>query len=96
MKMGPRVSIAVFAVLFIAACKNHDSGSQMPAPTPQRGALLQSPVQQTASYSPIELLASLSGSRFNQALLQLAYTPICTINVYHLDSAVASNDPMKR
>jgi prolyl oligopeptidase family protein len=85
MKMGPRVVIAVFAVLVIAACKNHDNGSQMPAPAPQRGALLQSPVQETASYSPTALLAVLGGSTFEQILLQLVYVPICTINVYHLE-----------
>lgn len=52
---------------------------------PQRGVLLQSPVQEVGSYSPAELLALLSGSNLGQVLLPLTYTPVCTINVYHLE-----------
>jgi len=54
--------------------------------TPQRGSLLQTPVQLVATYSTDELLARLGSSTLGQTLLdQIGYSPICTINVYHLE-----------
>jgi poly(3-hydroxybutyrate) depolymerase len=78
-------------LLAIAACSNNDHSS-MPASStgsttaaPARGKLIQSPVQRVGSYSPSELLALLAGSALGKTLLQLAYTPMCTIDVYHLE-----------
>jgi dienelactone hydrolase len=59
----------------------------MPAPAPppvQRGDVVNGPPTMVGSYSPTDLLAILGGNELGQTLLQLAYTPICTITVYHL------------
>ena len=53
--------------------------------TPQRGSLIQSPVQKVASYSPSDVLALLGVSTLGQTLLQTAYSPFCTIDVYHIE-----------
>ena len=37
-----------------------------------------------ATYSPSDLLTLLAGSDLGETFLQLAYTPKCTITVYHL------------
>ena len=78
----------VFAGL--AACGNNrgDQSSSAPA-TPQRGSLLQSPLQEVASYSTTDLLALLPGSSLGKTLLSLAYSPVCTITVYHIEYETA-------
>jgi hypothetical protein len=55
------------------------------SPAPQRGSLLQSPVEKVASYSTSDLLGLLGVSQLGQTLLQTSYSPICTINVYHIE-----------
>jgi hypothetical protein len=53
---------------------------------PQRGSLLQTPVELVATYSTDELLTQLTTSDLGKTLLgQVGYSPICTINVYHLE-----------
>jgi len=56
----------------------------MPAPTPQRGALIDNPPVKVATFAPADLLTLLAGSDLGKTFLQLAYTPKCTITVYHL------------
>ncbi len=53
--------------------------------TPQEGQLLQSPPAQTGSYSVSDLLSLLSGDSDAAQLLQLAFTPACTVTVYHME-----------
>ncbi len=84
MKINFRASAAAAALLVMAACSNHGAGSDTPS-TPQRGALLQSPVQKTASYSPTALLGLLGSNNLGQTLLLSLYSPVCTIEVYHIE-----------
>jgi pimeloyl-ACP methyl ester carboxylesterase len=51
---------------------------------PQRGQLLNSPPPLVASFGTSELLGQLSLDALGQELLTLAYSPICTVNVYRL------------
>jgi len=55
-----------------------------PAATPQRGALIDNPPTKVATFAPSDLLTLLAGSAVGKTFLQLAYTPKCTITVYHL------------
>jgi hypothetical protein len=70
----------------IAACGgNSNSPAPPPMPsTPQRGDLIDRPPGKVATLTPAELLALLGGSDLGKTFLQLAYTPKCTITVYHL------------
>jgi hypothetical protein len=87
MKSIYRTPSLVTLVATLAAC-GHNSGSMPPSssmPTaPQRGALIDNPPMETASYAPSDLLTLLSGSDLGRIFLQLAYTPKCTVTVYHL------------
>jgi hypothetical protein len=75
--------IALAALL--AACGGHDHGTSptMPGP-PTRGQLLGTPTM-TGSYSPSDLLSNLSGDPLGKLLLQLTFSPTCTVNVYHYE-----------
>src|SRR5215468_651102 len=55
-----------------------------PSATPQRGALIDNPPTKVATFTPSDLLSLLAGSDLGKTFLQLAYTPKCTITVYHL------------
>jgi hypothetical protein len=63
---------------------NHNDPASEPA-GPQRGSLIQSPIQEVAAYSTSDLLAMLAGSSLGKTLLSLAYSPLCTITVYHIE-----------
>jgi dienelactone hydrolase len=78
-------AIALSTVL--AACSKSHSTSTPSSPstgTPQRGDLIDNPPKKVGTYAPSDLLTLLSGSELGKLLLQLAYTPQCTITVYHL------------
>ncbi len=78
--------VALLAVAALNACNGKDSSSNptiMPPPV-QRGDLINGPPLMVGTYAPSDLLAVLGGNELGQYLLQLAYTPICTITVYHL------------
>ena len=71
----------------LCACNGNGMDSTVappPALTPQRGDLLTSPPAKLASYSTTALLAQLAGSDTGKLLLQLAYPPKCSIDVYQL------------
>jgi poly(3-hydroxybutyrate) depolymerase len=74
----------------LTGCFHNDSGSSpssgpsSPSGQPARGALVDNPPALTASFTPDALLALLAGNQLGQTFLQLAYTPKCSINVYHL------------
>jgi Secretory lipase len=79
--------LTIFAVIGLVACHGSDSGgsdSSSSTPMPEPGSLLASPPAMVASLSPSSLLALLGGSDLGKTFLQLAYTPVCTVNVYHL------------
>lgn len=87
MKSICRTLSLVTLVATLAAC-GHGSSSPSPSspsmPTPQRGALIDNPPAETGAYTPSDLLTLLTGSDLGKTFLQLAYTPKCTIMVYHL------------
>src|SRR5580704_639263 len=81
-----RAASITMAIAGFAACGNNNSGQAPSAPAaPERGSLLQSPVQEVASYSTSDLLALLPGSSLGKILLSLAYSPLCTITIYHIE-----------
>lgn len=78
-------ALLVAATIGLVACRGMIGGSSAPSQssTPQPGQLLQSP-QKTGSYSPSDLLSSLSGNSDAAQLLKLAFSPVCSVDVYHL------------
>ena len=81
----------IVLVAALAACgsKSHSPPPATSSGTPQRGALIGN--QKVATYAPSDLLSLLAGSDLGKTFLQLAYTPKCTITVYHL--AYQTADP---
>ena len=74
------------AILLLSACGGAGDNAMPSAggPTPQRGALLQSPPTKLSSHSIADLLAKLANSDTGKLLLQLPFTPKCAIDVYAL------------
>jgi len=83
-RAAPILSAAV--LILLAGCHGTVSGSSGPSmpSTPQPGQLLQSP-QQTGSYSVSDLLSLLSGNSDASQLLQLSFSPVCSVAVYHIE-----------
>jgi hypothetical protein len=77
----------VVVIAGLAGCGSK-SGSTPPASapstSPQPGALIDNPPAKVATLTPSDLLTLLAGSDLGKTFLQLAYTPRCTITVYHL------------
>ena len=70
----------------LAACSSHHDAGGAAAPAVQRGSLLRNPPTLMGTYTPQQLVTVLGGNDVGRILLlQLAYTPKCTITVYHLD-----------
>ena len=84
------VTAGVATLLLLAGCGSGMGGGAATAPsppgssTPQRGQLLTSPPTLIASFGTTELVGRLSLDTLGQELLTLAYSPICTVNVYEL------------
>jgi Prolyl oligopeptidase family len=77
--------IALAAAIGGCGSKSHTpTPSSAPSGTPQRGDLIDNPPKKVATYAPNDLLQLLTGSDLGNIFLQLAYTPKCTITVYHL------------
>lgn len=75
---------AVAAVLVACRAVIHASSSPSSQSTmPHPGQLLQSP-SKTGSYSVSDLLSLLSGNSEAGQLLKLNFTPVCTVDVYHI------------
>lgn len=71
--------------LLCACGGGHDKGSTSGTPAPPaRGQLLGTPAM-TGSYSPSDLLSNLTGDPLGKLLLQLTFSPTCTVNVYHFE-----------
>ena len=76
---------ALVAVIVLSACNGHDNASSMQSSSPPtRGQLLGTPTM-TGSYSPSDLLSQLTSDPLGKLLLQLTFTPTCTVNVYHYE-----------
>ena len=84
------VTAVATALLMLAGCNSNSNGgstpgSSTPAPsTPQRGQLLTNPPALVASFGTADLVGLLGVDTLGQKLLTLAYSPICTVNVYRL------------
>ena len=85
MKYLPRsLSVLILTALGVSACGGSSDDNSTPPPvSPQRGDLGATSV--VATLSPSDLLTLLAGSDLGKIFLQLAYTPKCTITVYHMD-----------
>ena len=78
-------AFALLALMSLAACGGgSDSNSSGMPPPPQRGDLVNGPPTKVTTLAPSDLLALLGTSDLGKALLQLAYTPVCSITVYHM------------
>jgi alpha/beta superfamily hydrolase len=90
--------VALLASLLLAGCNsgtNSDTGTEGSPSAPQRGQLLTNPPTLLASYGTADLLGLLGVDPLGQELLTLAYSPICTINVYRLqyETVGAKSEP---
>jgi pimeloyl-ACP methyl ester carboxylesterase len=80
------VTVGATALLMLAGCNSGmNGGSTPPTSMPQRGQLLTNPPTLVASFGTPNLLALLGLDTLGQELLTLAYSPICTVNVYRLN-----------
>jgi len=74
------------ALLMLAGCNSGTHGGATPAPaTPQRGQLLTNPPTLVASFGTADVLGLLGVDTLGKELLTLAYSPVCTVNVYELN-----------
>jgi Prolyl oligopeptidase family len=81
-----RFLILSWTILGITACQNNNDGSSATGPAaPARGALLQSPPDLMATFGPADILSLLGSNQLGQVLLQMTYSPICTVAVFHLE-----------
>jgi pimeloyl-ACP methyl ester carboxylesterase len=74
------------ALGLLAAC-GHGDDNAPPAVTPSqptRGQLLSTPTM-AGSYSASDLLSMLTSDPLGKELLQLTFSPTCTVNVYHME-----------
>jgi pimeloyl-ACP methyl ester carboxylesterase len=84
------VTVVVTALLMLAGCNSGMNGGSTPASstpppsTPQRGQLLTNPPTLVATFGTADLVGLLGLDTLGQELLTLAYSPICTVNVYRL------------
>jgi acetyl esterase/lipase len=80
-----KILAAFAAAALLAACNGNGTLAPAQSTAPQEGQLLQSPPTETGSYSVSDLLSILSGDSDAAQLLQLAFTPACTVTVYHME-----------
>jgi dienelactone hydrolase len=88
----PRTALLVAGALILAACSGRHDGTASPAapspapapPPPQRGAVVGSPAR-LGSFGPGDLLARLPGGVLGEGLAQLALSPACTVDAWHVD-----------
>jgi hypothetical protein len=94
--------VAALALLALAGCNsgansgtNSGTGTGASPSAPQRGQLLTNPPTLLASYGAADLLGLLGVDPLGQELLTLAYSPVCTINVYRLqyETVGAKSEP---
>ena len=81
-----QILTASAAAALLAACHTSINGSSStppPSMSPQPGQLLQPP-SKTGSYAVSDLLSMLSGNSDTGQLLKLAFSPVCSVDVYHM------------
>jgi hypothetical protein len=85
--------VACAALCALSACgggSDDDTGgtsggiSTPPPPPPARGTLLETPPAKLASYTPSDLITRLGGDDVGKALIDLALSPVCSVDVYQL------------
>jgi pimeloyl-ACP methyl ester carboxylesterase len=89
------------ALLVLAGCNSGMNSGSTPGrstpgtSTPQRGQLLTNPPTLLATYDTSDLLGLLGLDALGQELQTLAYSPICTVNVYqlHYETIGAKSEP---
>jgi len=81
-----RLLLPLAIIALLSACGGgHDNGSSaMTPPPPARGQLLGTPTM-TGTYSPSDLLSNLSGDPLGKLLLELTFSPTCSVKVYHFE-----------
>jgi hypothetical protein len=72
------------ALLLLSACGGSGINASASAQSPQRGQLIDHPPVKVASYSTSDLLSKLGTNDVGKELLSLAYSPVCSIDVYQL------------
>jgi pimeloyl-ACP methyl ester carboxylesterase len=79
---------ALLSAAGLAACGsgNDNAPSTQAATAPSRGQLLSTPTV-SGSYSASDLLSMLTTDPLGKELLQLAFSPTCTVTVYHMEYA---------
>jgi len=87
--MSPTIRLfsVLAAAIAVVSCGGHDNAAPMQPSTPTtptRGQLVGTPAM-TGSYSPSDLLSDLTNDPLGKLLLQLTFTPTCSVNVYHYD-----------
>jgi poly(3-hydroxybutyrate) depolymerase len=80
----PLRMLAFLAVACLAACGGGGNNDTTVATPAKRGDLVNGPPTKVTTLSTSDLLALLGMNDLGKALLQLAYTPKCTITVYHM------------
>jgi hypothetical protein len=94
--LSTRAWLALAVAAGLAACESND-GKGMLVPTAQstaRGMLMGTPTM-TGSYSPSDLLSQLTGDDLGKKLLQLTFSPTCTVTVFHIEyqTVGGANEP---
>jgi len=100
-RLTSSVTVGVTVLLMLAGCNSgmnsgSTSGPSTPGTsTPQRGQLLTNPPTLVATFGTSDLLGLLGLDTLGQELLMLAYSPICTVNVYQLsyETTGAKSEP---
>jgi hypothetical protein len=88
----------ILAALSLTACGSDDNNDEQtpvqtppPAPpAPLRGQLLENPPALLKTYTPEELLAIAGQNAYGRALLDLAFSPKCSVSVHQLRYQTAS------
>lgn len=76
--------VLAVATLLAGCGGGHDSAPSAITTPPTRGQLLSTPTL-AGSYSASDLLSMLSSDPLGKLLLQLTFSPTCTVNVYHME-----------
>jgi dienelactone hydrolase len=82
----PGLILALAAMALLVACgKGDDNASTTSSETtPTRGQLVATPTM-SGSYSASDILSMLTTDPLGKELLQLTFSPTCTVNVYHME-----------
>lgn len=79
---------ALTLALLLTACGHGDDNapSTQPSSSPSRGQLTATPTV-SGTYSSSDLLSMLTSDPLGKELLQLTFSPTCTVTVYHMEYA---------